>query len=147
MKEKVWTSEVLDAIASRHDRSAWNRGVAAQAYDMVEELIDNGILTMPTNHDDLLGLLANGADSWVPSYEQGRQRTYDTFRAYSRNGCALIYDTDIAERYCTPSFLKRKHGGNLPPSSTADWMDVQADGCLQAFYLIAKTVKALARKA
>ena len=29
----------------------------------------------------------------------------------------MIYDSDIAERLCTPSELKRKRGDELPPNS------------------------------
>lgn len=56
-------------------------------------------------------VLLNGARTW---YE------------WSRGGCGLVYNCDIAEHYCTPSQLKRTNGGLRRPNSLEDWLDVQA---------------------
>lgn len=81
------TRELLNA---RHDRSAWDRGVTAYALDLLETFADTSAAELDRS------ALLNGASSWTE---------------YSYGGCALIYDSDIAERLCTPSELKRKRGG------------------------------------
>lgn len=73
--------------------------------------------------------LKNGADSWGQ---------------YSRDGSALVYDDDIAERLCTPSELKRKHGGKLAPNKRETWLDVQSRALFQAAELIRLIVTRMA---
>lgn len=114
------TAETLrkaaDIIEARKDRSAWDKGVNAYALDLLDNLAD-------LTPDDLAGpeavrrALLNGADTW----EQ-----------YSYGGCALIYDSDIAERLCTPSELRRCKGGDRNPNSRENWLDVQARALFQA---------------
>ena len=87
------THELLNA---RKDRSAWNRGVTAYALNLQDAFIDASAVDL--EHSALL----NGASSWAE---------------YSYAGSALNYDSDIAGRLCTPSELKRKRGGELPPNS------------------------------
>ena len=87
------THELLNA---RKDRSAWNRGVTAYALNLQDAFIDASAVDL--EHSALL----NGASSWAE---------------YSYGGSALNYDSDIAGRLCTPSELKRKRGGELPPNS------------------------------
>ena len=87
------THELLNA---RKDRSAWNRGVTAYALNLQDAYIDASAVDL--EHSALL----NGASSWAE---------------YSYGGSALNYDSDIAGRLCTPSELKRKRGGELPPNS------------------------------
>lgn len=114
------TAEILnhaaDIINGLPARSAWSRGVIAYAL----ELLDNLAELTP---DDLAdpeavrrGLL-NGADNW---------------QQYSYGGSALIYDSDIAERLCTPSELKRCKGGDHNPNSREIWLDVQARALFRA---------------
>lgn len=102
------TRELLNA---RHDRSAWDRGVTAYALDLLETFADTSAAELDRS------ALLNGASSWTE---------------YSYGGCALIYDSDIAERLCTPSELKRKRGGELAPNSRELWLDVQARALNQA---------------
>ena len=96
--------------------SKWNDGVELYAEELREFLADNGLEATEQN-------MLNGADDW----EQ-----------YSYGGSSLIYDQDIAERLCSPSELKRKKSGDLPPSSRESWLDCQARALLQAARLIAK---------
>lgn len=70
--------------------------------------------------------LLNGAENWSE---------------YSYGACSLIYDCEIAERLCPPSYLKRKRGGDLPPSKTKTWLDVQATALGQACRLILAATK------
>ena len=46
---------------------------------------------------------------------------------------SIIYDSDIAERLCTPSELKKTRNGERKPNSREEWLDVQARALRQAF--------------
>lgn len=91
-------------------KSAWQKGVEIYADELREFLAENNL---PATKENLL----NGAANWTQ---------------YSYGGCSLIYDADIAERLCNPSELKRKKGGDLPPNSREEWLDVQARALSQA---------------
>ena len=114
--------EIRERVNANKPRSAWERGVlqyAAELLDQLEDTITGGYF----HQDDLeapkileKGLL-NGASSWAQ---------------YSWGGYSLCYDSDIAERRCTPSELKRKRGGDLRPNRSEDWRDVQARALFQA---------------
>lgn len=55
-------------------------------------------------------------------------------------GCLLIYDSDIAERYCTPSELNRTAHGKRRPNRHESWLDVQGRAIYQARGLIYRTI-------
>lgn len=120
-------------LAAMDQRSAWNRGVTTYALELVEDLekaaehgyFDAEDLTAPKI---LEKALLNGAESWSQ---------------YSWGGCSLIYDSDIAERLCTPSELKRTRNGERRPNSREEWLDTQAKALTQA----AARVRKAARKA
>lgn len=109
-------------LEARKDRSAWSKGVTAYAIELVEQLeeaaeggyLDATDLTAPRM---LRKALLNGADDWS---------------AYSWGGCSLIYDSDIAERLCCPSELKRTRNGERRPNSREAWLDTQARALSQA---------------
>lgn len=103
---------LYDKVKALEPRSAWNKGVKEYALELVETLEE-----VPCNCLLLRKALLNGADTW---------------RDYSYGGCSLIYDSDIAERLCTPSELKRKKGGELPPNSRETWLDTQSRALNQA---------------
>jgi hypothetical protein len=106
-------SEITARIQATSPRSAWNRGVKIYALELLEGL-----------ESDYTGAsLLNGAENW---------------KAYSSGGGALIYDADIAERLCSPSELKRKKCGDLPPNACETWLDCQTRALNQAARLIAK---------
>ena len=110
-----------------YNRSAWDRGVTAYAIDLLDEFVENhGPDEEPTVEDML-----NGADNWSQ---------------YSYGGCSLIYDGDIAERLCTKSELRRNKGGELPPNSQEDWLDVQERALSQACRRIRVQYRNVARK-
>lgn len=107
-------------------RSAWQRGVKAYALEMLEEMAFNakhGYLNADafSNRKTLREALLNGASDWSQ---------------YSWGGCSLIYDGDIAERLCTPSELKKTHGGERKPNASEEWLDTQARALGQAAGLI-----------
>lgn len=105
-------SDVVAALGSRRDRSAWDRGVTAYAIEMLEELEVDELFPHTVEKT-----LLNGAPSW---------------HDYSWGGCALIYDADIAERLCSPSELRRTRNGTRRPNATEEWLDTQARACFQA---------------
>lgn len=112
-------SKLYGAIENAKCRSAWDRGVNEYALELVECLENEGL--EPTRKNML-----NGAETW----EQ-----------YSYGGCSLIYDTDIAERLCTPSELKRTKGGELNPNSRETWLDLQARALHQACMRVLREAK------
>ena len=115
-------TQIIEAIESRNERSAWGRGVKDLAVDLLGN-IESDTVNPNTLEADLL----NGASDWSQ---------------YSYGGCALVYDSDIAEALCSPSELKRKGGGRLAPNSRETWLDVQARALSQAFGMI-QSIKTL----
>lgn len=105
--------ELINYIYSATHASAWKRGVIDTAIDMVC-MIDGDYVTVDSP-------FYNGADSALSA---------------SYGGVFLIYDVDIARRFCTHSELKRKKGGELPPNSRETWLDLQARAIFQAKQLI-----------
>ena len=101
-------------------KSAWDKGVALYATELKEQIEERCYCEkrQPANFDELKQWALNGAQS---------------FKEYSYGGCSLIYDSDIAERLCTPSELKRKKGGRLQPNRHETWLDVQARALRHAF--------------
>ena len=99
--------------------SAWAKGVKLYAEELQAFLQDEKLDATKEN-------LLNGASNWAE---------------YSYGGCSLIYDTDIAERLCTPSELKRKRGGELPPNTSENWLDVQTRALAQACNMVLRKAK------
>ena len=110
-------NEVRVNIEGIKAQSAWARGVKATALELLEDTDHYGL---PISEENLL----NGADDW---------------QHYSEGGCSLIYDYDIAERYCTPSELKRCKGGERMPNAQENWIELQARALYQASRLIITT--------
>ena len=116
------TMAAKNIIEGRKCRSAWDRGVIAYSFELLEEL-DEAITGGYVDVDDLASpklvkkALLNGADSWS---------------TYSWGGCSLIYDNQIAERLCTPSELKKTDHGYKNPNKYEEWLDVQARALRQA---------------
>ena len=106
-------------LNARHDRSAWDKAVTLYALDLLEDIQwgANDVERLPIDGKELEQWALNGANCW----EQ-----------YSNGGCSLCYNADIASRVCTPSELKRKHGGAYEPNSSETWLDVQARALHQA---------------
>lgn len=117
MKKSTF-KQVKAAIESSKTRSAWSRGVKEYALDILENMREtdcNG-----TTREERVNAL-DGAIDW---------------QEYSYAGCSCIYDSDIAERLCNPTELKRTHGGKRQPNSTESWLDVQARALQQAWHMI-----------
>lgn len=117
------TKELINAIESTPARSAWARGVRAAAVDLVEDLG-----AIPSTWEELRASMLNGADNW----EQ-----------FSAGGCALVYDGDIAARFCTPSELRRNCNGEKNPNGFETWIDLQARALNQAARLVRRAFEGL----
>ena len=104
------------------DRSAWDKGVAKYALELLDNVDDAARHGKQLNTlSEWKEALLNGAENW---------------KKYSYGGCAFIYDEDIAKRLCTPSELKRKRNGELNPNGYETWLDVQARALYQAYLRI-----------
>lgn len=121
-KPTLTVQAIRERVNAKKPRSAWDHGVLQYAealLDDLEEAVEGGYLD-PDDLEDPKALekgLLNGASSWS---------------AFSWGGCALCYDSDIAERLCTPSELQHKRGGDLRPNRSEEWLDVQARALFQA---------------
>lgn len=123
-------NEVRKELENRKDRSAWDKGVTVYALELLDELEENREYNKADKYLHPLELkaeLLNGAGSWD---------------AYSWGGSALIYDSDIAERLCTPSELKKTRNGERRPNSREEWLDTQARALFQAANRIIRAARA-----
>lgn len=124
-------NDIREAIANETPRSAWDKAVKLYALELLDELneaIKGGYCKPETLADGaaLKTQMLNGAKDW---------------NQYSWGGCSLVYDCDIAERVCSPSELKKRHGGDWKPNREEDWLDVQARALAQA----ARKIRIIAR--
>ena len=119
------TTDLASALATiPAGRSAWSRAVHAYAVELVEGLESSDDLS---NERLLEKAMLNGAGDW---------------QQYSEGGCALIYDSDIAERLCSPSELKRCKGGERQPNARENWIECQARALGQAAALVSRAYRA-----
>ena len=116
------SNEVIAKLNERKDRSAWDKAVTAYAVEIVEAMSVDGEQEISR---ESLPLALNGAENW---------------HRYSEGACSLVWDEDIARRVCTPSELKRKRGGELPPAGGETWISVQGRALAQAWRRIVKTI-------
>ena len=128
--QSISTEQVRAAIVNEYSSkkriSAWNRGVMLYALDLLEDVDADTADDLPTNRADLQSLLLNGASNWD---------------SYSWGGCSFIYDSDIAERLCTPSELRKTRNGERRPNSREEWLDTQARALYQASNKICSIVR------
>ena len=121
MKNSI-IEKALKELAKMDTRSAWNRGVNEYAAELLEKIAES-IQYGYCDPEDLRAPklvrkhLLNGADNW---------------QEYSWGGSALIYDSDIAERLCTPSELRKTRNGERRPNAREQWLDTQARALYQA---------------
>lgn len=117
-------------LNARDDRGAWEKGVTAYAFDLVEELKERAEYEgrNPEPGKECREWMLNGAHDWSQ---------------YSWGGSSMIYNGDIAARLCCPSELKKTHDGERLPNSREEWLDVQARALYQACNLVARLYKKL----
>lgn len=117
-------ARMAEIITAAPARSAWSRAKKEYAAELLGNLrgaaayaTETGTPSPLTDRETVRAALLNGARDWSE---------------YSWGGCALIYDGDIAARVCTPSELRRTHGGQRDPNPRETWLDVQARALYQA---------------
>lgn len=125
--------KLYQSIESEKQRSAWDKGVSAYALELVEQLgeqINGGYFEELdlTESKKVRAALLNGAANWSQ---------------YSWGGCSLIYDSDIAERLCSPSELKKTRNGERRPNSREEWLDTQARALFQAANRVCRHIRTL----
>lgn len=125
--------KLYQSIESEKHRSAWDKGVTQYALEMVKQLgeqINGGYFEELdlTESKKVRTALLNGAENWSQ---------------YSWGGCSLIYNSDIAERLCCPSELKKTRNGERRPNSREEWLDVQARALHQAANRICRHIRTL----
>ena len=124
--------KLYQSIESEKQRSAWDKGVTQYALEMVEQLgeqINGGYFELDlTESKKVRAALLNGAADWSQ---------------YSWGGCSLIYDSDIAERLCSPSELKKTRNGERRPNSREEWLDTQARALFQAANRVCRHIRTL----
>lgn len=126
--------EIRETIANMKFRSAWDKGVNEYALELIDKLIENAKWNgLKENGYEFYGspadkkAMLNGAYDWI---------------GYSWGGCSLIYDSDIAERLCCPSELKKTRNGERKPNSREEWLDTQARALFQASCRICRVARA-----
>lgn len=124
--------EIIDGN-KENKRSAWNRGVNEYAFELLESL-DEQIEGGYFNAEDLQA---------YKLIEKAFLNGAGDFDAFSWGGCSLIYDSDIAERLCNPSELKKTRNGERRPNAREEWLDTQA----RALYQASNRAKRAIRKA
>ena len=127
-------------LEARKDRSAWDKGVTVYARELVEDLMERAAYEgrNPEPGKECREWMLNGARDW--------QRPNDEFAAwsvYSWGGSSLIYDSDIAERLCTPSELKKTRHGERRPNSREEWLDTQARALYQACNRVSRLYRSI----
>ena len=125
--------KLYQSIESEKQRSAWDKGVTKYALELVEQLneqINGGYFEELdlTESKKVRAALLNGAADWSQ---------------YSWGGCSLIYDSDIAERLCSPSELKKTRNGERRPNSREEWLDTQARALFQAANRVCRHIRTL----
>ena len=125
--------KLYQSIESEKQRSAWDKGVTKYALELVEQLgeqINGGYFDELdlTESKKVRAALLNGAANWSQ---------------YSWGGCSLIYDSDIAERLCNPSELKKTRNGERRPNSREEWLDTQARALFQAANRVCRHIRTL----
>ena len=125
--------KLYQSIKDEKQRSAWDKGVTLYALELVEDLkalADDGYFDEMDLSDTkkVREALLNGAKDWSQ---------------YSWGGWALIYDSDIAERLCCPSELKKTRNGERRPNAREEWLDVQARALYQAANRVCRHIKKL----
>lgn len=122
--------KVAAELEARKDRSAWDKGVTVYALELVEELKERVAYEgrNPEPGEECREWMLNGAQDW---------------NAYSWGGCSLIYNSDIAERLCTPSELKKTRNGECRPNSREEWLDTQARALFQACNRVSRLYRSI----
>lgn len=118
--------QIKSELLTVKGRSAWRRGVIEYAWELFDNI---------EQRENYLGLNSE-SDYPATALDSIMLNGATNYKEYSWGGCSLIYNEDIAKQLCTPSELKRTDNGRRNPSSTEQWLDVQARALWQAAHLI-----------
>lgn len=120
--------EIKKSVEREKTRSAWDNGKKEYALELLEDLEERISCEgrEPESMEELKDWLLNGAGDWSQ---------------YSWGGCSLIYNSDIAERLCCPSELKKTRHGERRPNSREEWLDTQARALYQAANMICRNAR------
>ena len=118
------TLDLLMKVENVKVRSAWSNGVKEYAIDLLDDAASNSESEEFASLKELKEAILNGASDWMQ---------------YSEGGCSLIYNSDIAERLCNPTELKRTKNGLNNPNNRENWIQCQARALFQAWELIKRT--------
>ena len=116
--------QIIEILKLQKPRSAWGKGVKWYALKIIANAEVKMSDEVPTDPALLRKKLLMGAKDWYQ---------------YSKGGFALIYNSDIAKKLCSPSELKKvksKEGYFKNPNSREDWLQVQGCALTQAFLKI-----------
>lgn len=118
--ENIYTNELRKLVAEFQNRSAWKKGVKEYADELLDNLEKRAQLNerLPKDEKELKEWMLKGAMNC---------------KDYSYTYCSLKYDSQIADRLCTPSELKKKEGGRLAPNRREGWLDVQTKALIDAY--------------
>ena len=118
--KNIYTNELRKLVEEIPNTSAWKRGVKEYTDELLDNLEEKAQYyeRLPRNEKELKEWLLNGAMDWED---------------YSYTYYSLKYDSQIAERLCTPSELKKKEGGRLAPNRREGWLDVQTKALRDAY--------------
>ena len=111
--ENIYTNELRKLVAEFPNTSAYKRGIKKYTDELLDNLEEMARIykRLPKDENELESWLLKGARNW---------------ENYSYTYCSLKYDSQIAERLCTPSELKKKDGGRIAPSRHDNWFNEQA---------------------
>lgn len=120
-------NKAIATLEQLNPRSKWGRAVRDDAVDMLGNL-GNGDMELPSDRHELRELLLDGAADWTQ---------------YSYDGCALVYNVDIAEHYFTPSqlrrYMARRHDESMAFNGET-LLDMQARALRMSEHLIGKNL-------
>ena len=121
--ENIYTKELRKLVEEIPNRSAWRRGVKEYTDELLDNLEERARIykRLPKDENELESWLLKGARNWGD---------------YSWRGYSLIYDSQIAERLCTPSEFRKKDGGRIAPSRHDNWFNEQAKALNYAYLRI-----------
>lgn len=126
MNNKINIQTVMERVKAEHMRSPYRQGIQIQAVEMLQELSEKGFPNEYSSVKELKEALLNGAKD---------------FKEWTYSGFGLIYDTDIAARFCGPKELKRVQNGLRDPHKGSTWIDMYAQAVNEAYKLIKKNCK------
>ena len=118
--KNIYTNELRKLVEEFPNRSAYKRGIKKYTDELLDNLEEKSQLNerLPKDEKELKEWLLNGAMDC---------------KDYSYTDCSLKYDSQIAERLCTPSELKKKDGGRLAPNRRESWLNVQTRALIDAY--------------